>query len=140
VGIAAIMASFWIQDLNYDQYRPAIPFDTLLVPIHMLLQSLWLHSSLLTNDCLHVKYEHPTAKRCGHCCNGLFVLNTGYTVWSIYTSYTLWHFADTHTFASSVTLTPFIIVYKWWPRCQRLWTCNSKWLLALQQWPLSLFW
>jgi hypothetical protein len=31
VGIAAT-ASFLIQDMNYDQFRPATPFDTLLVP------------------------------------------------------------------------------------------------------------
>jgi hypothetical protein len=29
-----------IQDTKYDPYKPATPFDTLLVPIHMLLQSL----------------------------------------------------------------------------------------------------
>jgi hypothetical protein len=66
VGIAA-MASFTllIKDIKYEQYRPAIPFDTLLVPIHMLLQSLQLHSSLVTNGGLRVKYEHPATKNLG---------------------------------------------------------------------------
>jgi hypothetical protein len=31
---------FGITDILYDQNRPAIPFDTLLVPIPVLLQSL----------------------------------------------------------------------------------------------------
>jgi hypothetical protein len=39
-----------MEDIMYDPYRPAIPFDTLLVPIYVLLQCLWLHSSSVTND------------------------------------------------------------------------------------------
>jgi hypothetical protein len=57
-----IKAFFWTHSMEYDQYRPAIPFDTLLVPIAVLCQSLWLHLSPLTNDGLRVKYEHATAK------------------------------------------------------------------------------
>jgi hypothetical protein len=34
---------------THAQYRPAIPFNTLQAPIHVLLQSLWLH--LWTHTC-----------------------------------------------------------------------------------------
>jgi hypothetical protein len=49
VGIEAT-AYLWIQDMDYDQYRPATPFDTLLVPIHGFLKSLWLNSSQVANE------------------------------------------------------------------------------------------
>jgi hypothetical protein len=42
----------------------------------------------------------------GHCKNLLFV-NTGHGLWSIQTSYTIWHTAGTHTFTLLVTLTQF---------------------------------
>jgi hypothetical protein len=61
VGIAAT-ASLWIQDMDYDQYRPARPFDTLLVPIHVLFQSLWFNSSPVTNYGLCGKKKQTTAK------------------------------------------------------------------------------
>jgi hypothetical protein len=44
VGITAT-TKLWIQGMDHDQYKPATPFDTLLVPLHVLLQSLWLDSS-----------------------------------------------------------------------------------------------
>jgi hypothetical protein len=55
VGIAA-NAKLWIQDMGYDQYRPATSGGKILVPIHVvLLQSFWLHSLQVANDCLSVK-------------------------------------------------------------------------------------
>jgi hypothetical protein len=51
--------------------------------------------------------------------------NTGHKVWSLLTSYTIWHTGGTLTYASSVNLTLFISGDKWWPQCQ-IWTSNSK--------------
>jgi hypothetical protein len=62
VGIAAT-AYLWIGDMHYDQYRPLTPLDTLFVPIHVPLWSLWLHSSPVAKDGLWVKKEHETAKQ-----------------------------------------------------------------------------
>jgi hypothetical protein len=46
----AATAFFWSQDILYDQYQSALPFDTLMVPIHGPLWSLWLHSSPVKDD------------------------------------------------------------------------------------------
>jgi hypothetical protein len=55
MGIPAT-AFLWIHGMDYDQYRSATTlFDTLLVPIHVLLQSLWFNSSPVTNHGLWVK-------------------------------------------------------------------------------------
>jgi hypothetical protein len=85
--------SLWIQDMDYDQYRPATtPFDTLLlVPIHVLLQSLWFNSSPVTNDCLSVTNRNKQQQNSiGHCSNYLFV-NSGHGLWSIQVRFTIWH-------------------------------------------------
>jgi hypothetical protein len=47
----AATAFFWIQDMYYDQYGPALQFDLLMVYTQVLLKSLWLHWSEVTNDC-----------------------------------------------------------------------------------------
>jgi hypothetical protein len=63
VSIAAT-AKLRIQDMDYGQYRPALPFENMLVLIHVPLQSLWLGSSLqVANDGLWVKKEQATAKQ-----------------------------------------------------------------------------
>jgi hypothetical protein len=62
VGIAA-SAYLWIQNMDYDQYRQATPFKNMLALIHVLLQSLWLNSSPVTNDGVWVKMERGTAKQ-----------------------------------------------------------------------------
>jgi hypothetical protein len=54
-GDIAATAYLWIQDMDYDEYRPATPLDTLLLPIHVLFWSLWLNSSPGANDGLLVK-------------------------------------------------------------------------------------
>jgi hypothetical protein len=49
VDIAAT-AFLWIEHTEYDQYRPALPFDMLLVIIHLLLYSFLFFMSPKTND------------------------------------------------------------------------------------------
>jgi hypothetical protein len=63
VGIAAT-AKLWIQDIDYDQYWPDVPFKYKLALIHVLLQSLWLDSSPVANVGLWVlTQEQATAKQ-----------------------------------------------------------------------------
>jgi hypothetical protein len=107
------MAYFWIHGMEYDQYRRAIVFDTLLVPVPVLLQSLWLRSSPLTNDGLSVKYEHVTAKKICITTMAVFWIHSMdydqykrlYHLIQCCCTYTSW----------SVTLTWLIKSYKWWP-------------------------
>jgi hypothetical protein len=54
LGIAAT-AKMWIHDMDYDQYRPATSYNTLMLHIHLLLHSLWLDSPPVTNHGLWVK-------------------------------------------------------------------------------------
>jgi hypothetical protein len=50
-----VTASFWIQQMEYDQYRLVWPFDIMLVTTHALvLHSFWLHTSPVTNNGLSV--------------------------------------------------------------------------------------
>jgi hypothetical protein len=49
VGIAATN-KLWIQNMNYDQYRPTTLFKNKLTLIHVLPQSLWLNSLPAAND------------------------------------------------------------------------------------------
>ena len=61
MGIVAT-ASLWLQGMQNEQYRPVLPFHTLLVPILVLLQSLWLHSSPVATDGVSDKFDHATEK------------------------------------------------------------------------------
>jgi hypothetical protein len=54
-GIAAT-PYLWIDDMQHDQYRPALPFDMLLVTIHVVLVSFSFVTSQITNDGLSVYY------------------------------------------------------------------------------------
>jgi hypothetical protein len=42
--------------MEYDQYRPVLPFYILLVTIHVFLESFFV-TSRMTNDSHHVNYE-----------------------------------------------------------------------------------
>jgi hypothetical protein len=134
VVVIAATASLWKHSMDYDPKRKDTLFGTMLVPIHVLLQSLWLNSSHLANDHLWVKYGQATAKKEGHCSNRLFV-NSGHGLWLIQTSYTIWITAGTHTCASSVTLIRFLTSDKWLHLCQIEIIHSKKWW-TLQQPPL----
>jgi hypothetical protein len=75
INMAIALTVFLIQDIKYAQYRPAIQFDRFLVSIPVLIQSLWVHSSQVTDDGLCHKHEHATEQNnCVHCNNGLFLI------------------------------------------------------------------
>jgi hypothetical protein len=58
------LAPLWKTPILYHWYRPNWSLETLLVPIHMLLQDFWLNSSPVANDGLSwVKWEQATAKQ-----------------------------------------------------------------------------
>jgi hypothetical protein len=50
--ILGIIASIllWIYHMEYDQYRPVLPFHILLVTIHVFLHSFLFVTSAMTND------------------------------------------------------------------------------------------
>jgi hypothetical protein len=119
-----LTAFFWIQGMEYDQSGIDIPVDTLLVPIPVLLQSFWLHSSPVTMMAYGSNMNMQQLNNCGPCINGLY-LNSRHGLWSIYTSYTIRHTAGTDTCPPSVDLTPFVITDKWCPP-SNIWICKSN--------------
>jgi hypothetical protein len=51
--------------MQYDQYRPVLPFDILLVTIHVLLYSFLFVTSRKTNDGpSSVNWEQARKKQC----------------------------------------------------------------------------
>jgi hypothetical protein len=66
--------------MDYDQYRPASPFDTLLVPIHVLPGHFNLILSPVKNDgwlLWQANRNKEQQNSAGHCSNHLFV-NSGH--------------------------------------------------------------
>jgi uncharacterized membrane protein (DUF485 family) len=80
----------------------------------MLLQSLWLLHCCRWQMMAFVSNVNMQQQNTSGCSIGLF-LNIGHWKWSITTSYTIGHTAGTPTYASSVTMTPFITTDKWRP-------------------------
>jgi hypothetical protein len=60
-GIAS-SAFLWIDHVKYVQYRPDLPFDMLMVTIHVLHDSFLFVTSPITDDGLCVNWEQATGK------------------------------------------------------------------------------
>jgi hypothetical protein len=123
VGITAT-AKLWIQDMDYDQYRPATPFKNKLVLIHVLLQSLdsiFYMWQMMASGWNRKKQQHNSG---GHYSNHQIV-NPGHGLWSMWTCYTISKSVGSHTCASSVTLNHFFTSGKWWPLGEIQQTSNS---------------
>jgi hypothetical protein len=81
-GITAT-AFLWIECMEYDQYRPVLQSDTLLVTIHLLLDSIFILK--ISIDKWPCQWQLGTSKRKqggGHTSNCLFV-DWAHGVWSI---------------------------------------------------------
>jgi hypothetical protein len=110
VGYIPAIAFLWIQHMEYDQYSPALPFDMLLVTIHVLFHSFSLLTSLMANGGLSVNYctWRNEEKNSGHHSSKSFFVTWAHEVWPIETCYTFLHTPGNHTCASS-----FIWFFTW---------------------------